>query len=163
MYDRKQSLMYNADGYFDPTAGVALNHASKSRPNGFIKWIGQPVYICTSRPMSSDEDIQYLERCCAFAANQGAHPIAPLLFYSEIFDLSEESQRRQIYKWTRSWLRQASEIWVFDGEPPRQLAVDLQRSIRNGKAVRYFSTDQAGRFIQSRKVCNKEGHPQCRK
>ena len=146
MNSRRDLLMYNADGYYDPTAGFALKNAEKKMPNGYVRWFGQPIYISTPRQNSMDADTQYLERCCTFAAAQGAHPIAPLLFYADIFDLTDPQERKMILKWTRKWLRQASEIWIFDGAASRSIRSDIERSVRAGKTVRYFKTGIDGGF-----------------
>lgn len=159
MSSRKNSLMYNADGYYDPTAGVALKNAEKKLPNGYVRWLGQPIYICTPRQIVSDADIQYLERCCTFAAAQGAQPIAPLLFYAEIFDLTDARDRKMILKWTRKWLRQTSEIWIFDGAAPKNLRPDIERFVRAGKTIRYFQTGDDGRFELTKTVSSRPEEP----
>ena len=151
---RNDEFMYNSSGYFDPTAGFALRNLTEPKPKGYIRWFGQPVYICTSKPVESEEDIRFLENCCHFAAEQGAQPIAPILIYAEYFDMTDERMRRRVLNWTRSWLRHASEIWVFDGEPPMQLKTELERSVRCGKAIRYFTSTASGDFVMNRKVQN---------
>ena len=152
MGNKNHSIMYNADGYYDPTAGLALRNVEKRMPNGYVQWLGQPIYICTSRPIYSEADVQYLERCCMFVARQGGHPIAPLLFYADIFDLTDASERKQILKWTRKWLKQASEIWVFDGEPPKHVKADIQQFIRKGKTIRFFDDNFDGHFTQTKTI-----------
>ncbi|MCR4622565.1 MAG: hypothetical protein K5663_10845 [Clostridiales bacterium] len=148
----KDELMYNYSGYYDPTAGIALRNISRVQPSGYVAWAGQPIYICPAKPVQNDRDIAHLEECCRFALKQGAQPLAPLLFYAGIVDITDPDQQRMVLSWTRAWIRHASEIWIFDGEPPASMKSELVRSVRKGKTIRYFGKDSNGDYTMIRKI-----------
>mgnify|MGYP000097220816 CR=1 FL=1 len=79
MRDRKDLLQYNAEGYYDPTAGKALLNALRNRPIGFVRWMGQPIYICPGNDPKMISDTRLLRQFCRYAIGKGAHPTAPML------------------------------------------------------------------------------------
>ena len=64
MRDRKDLLQYNAEGYYDPTAGKALLNALRNRPIGFVRWMGQPIYICPGNDPKMISDTRLLRQFC---------------------------------------------------------------------------------------------------
>lgn len=148
---QRTGIMYNASGNYDPTAGFALKHVMKA-DNYPVKWRGQPVYICPSKPIKTEEDFYRIDQYCRFAIKKGALPIAPLLFYADLYDLSEEDMQKQLLKWTRNWVKIASEIWVFDGETPSQLWDTFDKSLDFGKVIRYFGENDKGKLVQTREI-----------
>ena len=156
MGNKRDSLLYNADGYYDPTAGESLKAIMSNSPSGFVRWRGQPVYICTPEVPTTEEQCTHLERFCRFVARQGAHPISPFLFYSEILDLTDRGHVRSVLRWTRGWLRRASEIWILGNSVPWNLRTEVNRAMSKGKAVRFFQFD--GRSFRQVRTLNDEQH-----
>lgn len=145
MKDSKVSVLYNALKSYDPTAGCAL----KSRRNIFVKQRSLLVYICMSRSIESQEDFYFIDRCCRFAVEHGALPLAPLLFYADLYDLTEPQMQYQVLSWTRTWIRNAAEIWVFGDKPLGPLKPEFDSFLNSGKIIRYFGETDSGDFTQN--------------
>lgn len=149
MRNRNDSLFFNGEGYYDPTAGQALLNVLRQQRRRYVSWSGQPIYLCTDSSTCTSEDLRLLDRFCNFAILQGAHPVAPILFYSDLYDLRDRSQRSMVLKATRSWFRHASEIWILGKNNPFGLKQELQHVIRRGKTVRRFAETKSGHFYQT--------------
>lgn len=149
MNDSNVSVMYNASGNYDPTAGCALGSILKFHRNKFVKRNGLPVYICMSRPIKSQEDFYFIDRCCRFAVEHGALPLAPLLFYADLYDLSEPQMQYRLLKWTSSWIKNAAEIWVFGNKPLDPIKPEFDKFVSGGKVIRYFGETDNGDFAQN--------------
>ena len=156
MRDRKDLLQYNAEGYYDPTAGKALLNALHNRPIGFVRWMGQPIYICPGNDPKMVSDTRLLRQFCRYAIGQGAHPTAPMLFYSGILDLSDVYQTRILLSRTRGWCKRASEIWVLGEVPMDDMRWDIKQSLKHGKVIRFFVPDAEEGFKQIKMIDNKD-------
>jgi len=152
MRDKKNLLEYNAEGYYDPTAGTALLNILRARPAGYVKWLGQPIYLCPGDDPDLVGELRLLKRFCRYAASQGAHPLAPCLFYSEVYDLSDTVQIKPLLRWTRDWCKRASEIWVLGNAPMPEMRWDLKQALKHGKTIRFFTEDPEEGFRQLRVI-----------
>lgn len=149
MRHRNDTMMRNGEGYYDPTAGAALQNVMKQTTGKYVSWPGQLIYICTDSPTMSYADVQQLENLCIYATEQGAHPVAPLLFYSELYDLRDRVQRAHVQRLTRSWFRQCSEVWIIGDHRPYGLRKELMRAMRKGKTIRHFWENSKGEIYQT--------------
>lgn len=152
MRDKKDLLEYNAEGYYDPTAGKALLNVLSGRPTGYIRWLGQPIYLCPGNDPKNACDTRLMRRFCQFAVGQGAHPTAPMLFYAGILDLSDGCQIRLLLRWTREWCKRASEIWVLGDAPMNEMRWDIKQALKHGKVIRFFTPDSEEGFQQVKMV-----------
>ena len=156
MRDKKELLEYNAEGYYDPTAGTALQNVMRSRPTGYIKWLGQPIYICPGDNPDLALELRPLKRFCRFAAGQGAHLLAPCLFYADVYDLSDLAEIKPLLRWTRDWCKRASEIWVLGNAPIPEMRWDLKQALKHRKTIRFFVEDPEIGFRQIRAIDGSE-------
>lgn len=150
MQEKAYDVMFEKKDYSDPTAETAIRNILMSdKKKRLAKHPGQLVYICTKRPIRTEEDFYYIDRCCRFAVEQGVLPIAPLLFYADLYDATESRMQNRILGWTRPWIKNASEIWLFGGDTFAPLQYDFVKSDGLGKTIRYFDENTKGDFLQT--------------
>ena len=160
MRDKKELLIYNSEGYYDPTAGNALQNVLRGRPNGFVRWMGQPIYLSPGDTPLLLYDNHQMQRFSRYAAAQGAHPLAPMMFYANVFDVTDLNQVKLLLRWTREWCKRASEIWVLGDAPMPELRWDIKQALKHGKIIRFFSEDAENEFRQIRMIDGSEEPPE---
>ena len=118
-------MMYNGEGYPDPTASAA--HANIARENKF-------VYICSPYRNNPRVNVMRARNYCKFAVAKGKLPLAPHLYFPQF--LSEATERDKAMQMNFELLKLCGELWVFGDEITEGMAMEIDRA----KKVRYFTT-----------------------
>ena len=116
-------MMYNGEGYPDPTASAALANIE----NKF-------VYICSPYRNNPRVNVMRARNYCKFAAARGKIPLAPHLYFPQF--LSEATERDKAMRMNLELLKLCGECWVFGDEITEGMAEEIDRA----KRVRYFTT-----------------------
>ena len=120
-------MMYNAEGYLDPTACEAMRNVERTANLPF-------VYICSPYRGNPRVNVMWARNYCKFAVRQGKLPIAPHLYFPQF--MSEATERDKAMRMNFQLLGLCSECWVFGDEITEGMAAEINRA---GK-VRYFTT-----------------------
>ena len=118
-------MMYNGEGYPDPTASAAL--ANIARENKF-------VYICSPYRNNPRINVMRARNYCKFAVARGKLPLAPHLYFPQF--LSEATERDKAMQMNFELLKLCGECWVFGETITEGMAMEIDRA----KRVRYFTT-----------------------
>ena len=118
-------MMYNGEGYPDPTASAAL--ANIARENKF-------VYICSPYRNNPRVNVMRARIYCKFAVVRGKIPLAPHLYFPQF--VSEATERDKAMQMNFELLKLCAELWVFGDEITEGMAAEIGRA----KKVRYFTT-----------------------
>lgn len=143
------SFYRNHEGYIDPTAGEALSrisreekrHTAEKKPVRSV----QPrplVYICSRYSGDVDRNTQAAREYCRFAVKQNAIPVAPHLLYPQFLDDANPAERSLGLYFAKILMDKCDEVWIFsDGEYSAGMRAELERALRKGCKIRFFSTD----------------------
>ena len=118
-------MMYNGEGYPDPTASAALTNIA--RENKF-------VYICSPYRNNPRANVMRARNYCKFAVTRGKIPLAPHLYFPQF--MSETAERDKAMRMNFELLKLCGELWVFGDEITEGMAAEIARA----KKVRYFTT-----------------------
>ena len=118
-------MMYNGEGYPDPTAFAALANIAKE--NKF-------VYICSPYRNNPRVNVMRARNYCKFAVARGKIPLAPHLYFPQF--LSEATERDKAMRMNFELLKLCGECWVFGDEITEGMTAEIGRA----KKVRYFTT-----------------------
>jgi hypothetical protein len=135
-------LMYNAEKYYDPTAGAALIKVTKQekirKGEGKMKfaYIASPCRAYGSLTVA--DNIKRANRYCRFASQSGFVPVCPHAYFAGFLDDGEPDERNAGMYMGLQLLRRCEEIWVFGS----RISAGMNREIKAAKArhipVRYF-------------------------
>lgn len=120
-------MMYNAEGYLDPTACEAMRNVARTAEMPF-------VYICSPYRDNPRVNVMRARNYCKFAVSRGKLPIAPHLYFPQF--MSEATERDKAMRMIFELLKLCGECWVFGEEITEGMAAEIDRA----KKVRYFTT-----------------------
>lgn len=120
-------MMYNAEGYLDPTACEAMRNLERTAEMPF-------VYICSPYRGNPRVNVMRARKYCKFAVRQGKLPIAPHLYFPQF--MVEATERDMAMRMNFELLKLCSECWVFGDEITEGMAMEIDRAAK----VRYFTT-----------------------
>jgi len=126
---------YNPEGYYDPTAYLALtNIIEEAKKRVEYRPI---IYVCS--PFA--KDMVNTRRYCRYAVSRGYIPIAPHLYFPQFMVEGREKERKLTMFMNIVLLNKCSELWVFGETISEGMAIELERAKRKSKPIRYFSED----------------------
>ncbi|MCH3999382.1 MAG: hypothetical protein LKF15_02905 [Lachnospiraceae bacterium] len=130
----------NHEGYFDPTAGKAVEHLSRPEkiPHRPI------VYICSRYAGDTIKNADAALRYCRFAVSRGCVPIAPHLFYAYLGILDDKSSidRKIGLQFGIILENHCKEVWVFGDAPYSDgMTREYNHAVHRGIRIRTFTTD----------------------
>lgn len=120
-------MMYNAEGYLDPTACEAMRNVERTAEMPF-------VYICSPYRGNPRVNVMRARNYCKFAVKQGKLPLAPHLYFPQF--MSEATERDKAMRMNFELLKLCSECWVFGETITEGMAAEIARA----KKIRYFTT-----------------------
>lgn len=122
----------NAEGYADPTAGMALSRAAA---NGKRKF----VYICSPYSGDVEKNTQNARRYSKYAVGRGVIPLAPHLLFPQFLDDTNSKERELGLSFGMALLDRCSEVWVFGSRITKGMDAEIRQAERKRRKVRYFT------------------------
>ena len=127
--------MYNAEGYPDPTACVALNNVTRDSHRRYRPL----VYICSPLAGDIENNLQRARRFSRFALMQGAIPITPHLLFTQFMDEGNDEERRLGIFMGLVLLRKCRELWYFGPTISEGMELEIKKAREFGLPVRRFT------------------------
>ena len=133
----------NAEGYYDPTAGIAIARALRAKKQTrHIKIKYHPmVYICS--PYSGDvvRNILAAQKYCRFAVKSGFMPVAAHLHYPQFLSDENPMERELGMYFGNILMDKCDEVWVFGERFSEGMEDEYNRAMKHGYKVRRFTND----------------------
>lgn len=132
-------MMYrNAEGYADPTAGLALERISREERR---KQYRPLVYICSRYAGDIESNTLAARHYCRFAVDSGYIPVASHLLYPQFLDDENPVERKLGLFFGNILMDKCDEIWIFGSELSPGMKAEYERAVRKGYRIRHFSAD----------------------
>lgn len=128
----------NAEGYPDPTAGIALANVAKTEKSARDYW--PLVYIASPYAGDTEYNISRAKGYCRFAMSRGYIPLAPHLHYPQFMDDSDREERDLGLFFCSILLTKCHEVWAFGDRVSDGMSREIAKAKRRGIPVRYFNT-----------------------
>ncbi|MCC8044885.1 MAG: hypothetical protein LIP12_05220 [Clostridiales bacterium] len=139
----------NSEGYYDPTAGMAMSQAMKEYRSERKKvWSRQygmknrtKIYVVS--PYSGDiaKNTAAAIRYCHYVINKGMMPVASHLLYPQVLDDDIPEEREMGLMFGLSLLALCNEVWVFGSRISSGMEKEIAEANRLNKPVRYISEE----------------------
>ena len=129
---------FNAEGYYDPTAGGALS-AIEREEKAYHHTHWPLVYICSPYTGDVDRNVENARRYCRFAMRRGAIPLAPHLHYPQFLDDSDPEQRNAGLRFALRLLYKCDELWRFGAHCSNGMQREIEAAKRRGIEIKYYS------------------------
>ena len=127
---------FNASGYKDLTAYVALNNIEKEEH----KYLPM-VYICSPYRRDIETNVMRARRYSHFAVTKDTIPITPHLLYPQFMNDDIPSERKLAMRFNYVLLGFCKELWVFGDKISAGMAYEIGIAKKRFMKIRYFDTD----------------------
>lgn len=141
---------YNHEGYYDPTAFLALNSVAeeqrrKQKEVRISAYTDNPyrplVFICSPYAGDIQKNTDAARKYSKFAVDSGTIPFAPHLLFPQFLNDHDEYERELGMLMGLAILTKCAEVWVFG----IQMSPGMRREVKKAKQkeipVRYFDTE----------------------
>lgn len=125
--------IYNAEGYYDPTAHYAVRNVERSQKKKLPL-----VYVCSPFAADPEGNTVKARRYGRFAVDSGTIPVIPHLMYPQF--MSEKTERELAMHFNMVLLRKCQEVWVF-GEPSEGMKAEIAKAKKHDMKIRYFTEE----------------------
>lgn len=129
--------LYNAEGYYDPTAYEALRAVDRE-----IRAKQKPrypkVYICSPFRGDTQRNTANAIAYCRFAVKQGCFPIAPHIWLPRFLDDADPDERALGLSFGLRLLAGCREVWVFGGVISEGMAREIHEAKRRDLPIKTF-------------------------
>lgn len=142
-------MFKNSEGYYDPTAGMALSQTMKEYRSQRKKvWNRQyemknrpKIYVASPYSGNIGKNSAAAIRYCHYVINQGKMPVASHLLYPQMLDddIPEERELGQMFG--LSLLALCDEVWVFGSRISSGMEAEIAEANRLNKPIRYISEE----------------------
>lgn len=127
---------YNAEGYHDPTAYVALSHVEKEEK----KTAQRPlVFICSPFAGDMEGNTKRAREYSRFAVSKDCIPIAPHLLFPQFLEETDPAGRELGISFGLVLQSMCREMWVFGDTVSKGMAVEIEKAGERGIPIRYFT------------------------
>lgn len=130
----------NSEGYFDPTAGGALEHIAIEEKRA-LRAFRPIVYICSPFSGDVDRNVENARRYSRFAVDQGYIPIAPHLLFPQFLDDNDPVQRELGLFFGNALMSKCAEVWVFGSHISSGMEAEISRAKWKNYRLRYFTEE----------------------
>ena len=128
--------MKNAEGYADPTAGIAISNVAREEK---AKAYMPLVYVASPFSGAIEHNVDRARIYCRFAVSRGAIPIAPHLHYPQFMDDDDADQRALGLRFALILLGKCDELWVFGDRVSAGMVREIAKAKKRAMTIRYFS------------------------
>ncbi|HBQ63726.1 MAG TPA: DUF4406 domain-containing protein [Clostridiales bacterium] len=125
--------MYNAEGYPEPTAGVALARVARNEKARRL------VYICSPYAGDTEHNIRRARGYCRFAVCKGHIPLACHLLFPQFLAEMDREERELGLSFALVLLGLCDEVWVFGSRVSVGMAQEISQAKQRGMPIRYFT------------------------
>ncbi len=122
-------MLYNNEGYLDPTAYEALKNIEEEK---------KIVFICS--PYKGDIEINTLraKRYGRYAVNKRQVPIIPHLMYTQFLNEDKHEERQLGLDMGLILLSKCQEIWVFGSRVSKGMEIEIEEAKRRNILIKYY-------------------------
>ncbi len=131
--------MYNAEGYYDPTAYEALMAIEKEEKA--LRAFRPIVYICSPYAGDVEANVSAARKYSRFAVDNGYIPIAPHLLFPQFLNDNDPKERQLGLFFGNALMSKCSEVWVFGDRVSAGMDAEIRRARWKNYRLRYFSSD----------------------
>ena len=139
----------NNEGYFDPTAGIAMGQIMKEYKKERREiWQRQielkerkKVYIVSRYAGDIENNVTSAIRYCRFAIEKKKMPIAAHLLYPQIVDDGNPGEREIGMMYGLALLAICDEVWCFGKELSQGMELEINEAKRLGNPIKYFNEE----------------------
>lgn len=125
---------YNAEGYYDSTAYLALTNIQREERRTY-----QPmVFICSPFAGDTEHNIRCAQNYCRYAVSKNRIPFAPHLLFPQFMDDSDPEQRKLALHFGMRFMNKCTEVWAFGKNISKGMRVEIDRAMDQGIPIRYF-------------------------
>lgn len=103
---------------------------------------GTIAYIASPLSGNIDENLQFAQKACGYAAAQGAVPYAPHLLFPQFLDDNDPEQRDTGIRMGLQMLRRCDELWLCGDVVSAGMAEEEKLARRLGVPVRTVSAQE---------------------
>ena len=133
----------NAEGYYDPTAGIAISRMVRDerKKEKKRKKFRPLVYIISPYAGDVVRNILAAQGYCRFAVREGMIPIASHLLFPQFLSDEDPTERKLGLFFGIVLMDKCQEIWIFGDDVSAGMKAEIDRAMRKGYLIRYFTTD----------------------
>jgi hypothetical protein len=124
----------NSEGYPDPTAGLAINMASRRQYRPL-------VYICSRYAGDIEDNVRAARKYCRFAVDNGYIPVASHLLYPQFLNDDDSAERDLGLFFGKILMDRCEEVWIFGSELSAGMKAEYERAKCRGYRIRRFSEE----------------------
>ena len=123
-------MLYNSEGYLDPTAYTAIKNIGKEK---------KIVFICS--PYKGDIELNTMraKRYARFAITKKKVPIIPHLMYPRFLDENNHEERVLGLQMGLILLEKCHEVWVFGNKISRGMEIEIKKAKEMIIPVKYYN------------------------
>ena len=136
-----KNIMFNSEGYFDPTAGAALSKIIKRESEAKrMKF----AYIASAYnahgTVTTVENIDRAREYCRIAVDRGYCPMCPHIFLTQILSDDIPAERALGLQLGLKMLKRCEELWVFtrNGYISEGMQGEIAAAENRNMIIRYF-------------------------
>lgn len=150
------NIYRNSEGYYDPTAGAALEKCDRKEKSDRRKAIRKSnakarkqaaseyrsiVYICSRYAGDIANNVIAAQRYCRFAVDSGYIPFAAHLLFPLFLNDAIPAERMLGLSFGNIFMDKCDEVWIFGSEYSAGMQAEYDRAVKKGYRIRYFTTD----------------------
>jgi len=129
---------YNAEGYYDSTAYLALKSIQKEEKKK--SRIYRPlVFICSKFAGDVERNVYNARRYSKFAVDNNVIPIAPHLLFPQFMDDNNPAQRELGIFFGLVLMNKCEAVWVFGSTPSNGMSIEIAKAKKRNLPIRYFN------------------------
>lgn len=122
-------MLYNQEGYLDPTAYEAIKNTEKEK---------RIVFICSPYKGDIEVNTSRAKRYGRFAVTKKQVPIIPHLMYPRFLDEDNPSERAMGLEMGLILLSKCQEIWVFGSRISKGMEIEIEKAKEMKIPIRYY-------------------------
>ena len=139
----------NAEGYADPTAGLAMSAAMREyrrrQKKRFAARHRKKIYVTSAFVGDARENVRAARRYCRRVVDLGHIPLSGRLLFQQFLSDAAEEERELALSFGLALLGCCDEVWTF-GQITEEMCRELREAQRLQMRVRCFDAD--GREIE---------------